>query len=85
MEIWCDLCGDMDLIPSPEMSNEDRLNCLTRIVILASFILYIILPSANDWLVFLGLSLLSILFIWKMYPYFSVRSETPKDNINVKN
>lgn len=77
MDIWNNISCDYNLLPSPEMSNGERLNCMTRFIILIAFFMYVCIPSSNDWLYFFLLSMGLILTLWYFYPYFHIKESIP--------
>lgn len=79
-DLWTNISYSVNLLPSPEMSDGERLNCLTRFVILVSFLLYVFIPTKDHWLYFLGVSMTCVLFVWYTYPYTCTDAKAPEKN-----
>ena len=61
---WCALFSDFNLLPSNGMSLNEKLNALSRLVIILSIVMYFM--NYEYWLCFLTLSLL-IIFVIKYF------------------
>lgn len=52
----------IDICPSEEMTNAERLNSMTRVVIIITLVMFLL--KFDLWMVFLLLSLFSIIIVW---------------------
>lgn len=64
-------------IPSPEMSDMERLSSLLALVVIISFVLYAFMPQKQYWIYFLGSSVISIVIIRVLYPYTEFKFNAP--------
>ena len=67
-------------IPSPEMSDMERLSSLLALVVIISFFLYAFMPQRQYWIYFLGSSVISIVIIRVLYPYTEFKFDAPKSS-----
>lgn len=65
-------------IPSPEMSDMERLSALLALTVVISFFLYAFMPQKQYWIYFLGSSVISIVIIRVLYPYTEFKFDAPK-------
>ena len=79
-DIWNNISYNIDLIPSPEMTDNERLNCLTRFVLIITVILYSFVPRKPHWLYFLSISMISIVILWYTNRYISKSAKVPVKN-----
>ncbi len=66
MPFWlniCELFSDISVLPSKDMDTDGKLNALTRLVLIISLGLYIMLDS-NQWLQFLLLALVVLVVLY---------------------
>lgn len=79
-----DIFRTTNFIPSPEMTDMERLTALFSLVIFISFILYIFVPQKQYWLYFLGCSATTIVIIRLIYPYTEFKGWGPYTDKNKK-
>ena len=57
-----------NLIPSPEMSEQERLSAIVTLILIISFFLYAFLPGQHHWLCFFLTSFCAVGIIWALFP-----------------
>jgi len=68
---------EVTLMPSPEMSDNQRLSCILRFIVLVTFLLYIFVTKRQDWIWFLLVSIGSTYAIWYSYGFIQNCGKTP--------
>jgi len=74
---WCSLFSDFSMLPTNQMSLNEKLNALTRLVIVLSIVMYFM--EYEYWLCFLTLSIL-IIFLIK---YFDSKGNDKKEGFSI--
>lgn len=69
--------NNTSFIPSPEMSDMERLSALLALTVIISFFLYAFMPQKQYWIYFLGSSVISIVIIRVLYPYTEFKFDAP--------
>jgi 1,4-dihydroxy-2-naphthoate octaprenyltransferase len=72
-----DILDYTTLMPSPEMSDDQRLSCIIKFIIIITFLLYVFISKSQDWIWFLGLSVICVYIIWSSYGFVRNYGKTP--------
>ena len=84
VEIINNMFNSTSFIPSPEMSDMERLSSLLALVVIISFVLYAFMPQKQYWIYFLGSSVISIGIIRVLYPYTEFKFDAPSSGEELK-